>query len=39
MNTSTKKLIERVGSWPGEDIDKLNEVMCAVEAWRTGDHD
>jgi hypothetical protein len=38
MITSTKKLFERVGSWPKEDIAKLAEAMSAIESWRNDEH-
>jgi hypothetical protein len=38
MNTLTKKLIERVASWPKEDIAKLAEAVSAIESWRNGEH-
>jgi len=35
---TTKELLKRAASWPEEDIRKLNEAMCSIEAWRNGDH-
>ena len=34
MNTDTKKLLERVASWPQEDQDELVEVAAEIEARR-----
>jgi hypothetical protein len=39
MTTTAKELRKRVASWPEEDIQKLDEAMFAIEAWRNGDHD
>jgi hypothetical protein len=36
MNADTKKLLERVSSWPQEDQDELAEVAAEIEARRTG---
>ena len=36
MNAETKKLLERVASWPPEDQDELAEVAAEIEARRTG---
>jgi len=36
MNTDTKKLLERVASWPQEDQDELAEVAAEIEARRAG---
>jgi hypothetical protein len=36
MNKAVQQLLERVASWPQEDIDKLAEAIGAIEAWRSG---
>ena len=36
MNADTKKLLERVASWPQEDQDELAEVAAEIEARRNG---
>jgi hypothetical protein len=38
MAMTAKELLKRVASWPEEDIQKLDEAMLAIEAWRNGDH-
>lgn len=36
MSPDTKKLLERVASWPQEDQDELADVAAEIEARRTG---
>jgi predicted transcriptional regulator len=36
MSPDTKRLLERVASWPQEDQDELTEVAAEIEARRTG---
>ena len=36
MNTETKKLLERVASWPQEDQDEFAEAAAEIEARRIG---
>jgi hypothetical protein len=36
MSPGTKKLLERVESWPSEDQDELAEYAREIEARRTG---
>lgn len=36
MSSSTKKLFERVESWPAEDQEELAEYARDIEARRTG---
>jgi len=36
MMAATKKLLERLASWPQEDVKKLDEVAREIEAQRTG---
>ena len=36
MTKTAKQLLERVASWPDEDVEKLEEAARAIEAWRTG---
>lgn len=38
MTATAKKLLERVASWPEEDIDMLERAVCAIEAWRNGEY-
>jgi hypothetical protein len=35
---SKQELMERVASWPDEDLEKLDDAMRAIEAWRTGEY-
>ena len=36
MSPDTKKLLERVASWPPEDQEELADVAAEIEARRTG---
>ncbi len=36
MNSTTKQLLERVGSWPEEDQEELAEAALEIEARRSG---
>jgi hypothetical protein len=38
MTTRTKKLFERVESWPEEDLEKLEVAAAQIEAWRNGEY-
>lgn len=38
MTTTAKQLLERVASWPEEDIAKLEEAAREIEALRTGEY-
>jgi len=38
MSKSVQQLLERVASWPEEDIRKLEEAAREIEAWRRGDY-
>jgi hypothetical protein len=38
MTKSAKQLLERIASWPQEDIAKLEDAARAIEAWRNGEH-
>lgn len=38
MISTTKKLLERVESWPQEDQEELAEFMREIEARRTGSY-
>jgi hypothetical protein len=38
ITAATKKLLERVASWPEEDIEKLEEAAREIEAGRTGEY-
>jgi hypothetical protein len=39
MTTTAKRLLERVASWPEEDIVKLEEAARQIEAWRSGEYE
>ena len=39
MNKTAKQLLERVASWPEEDIEKLEEAARQIEAWRSGEYE
>jgi predicted transcriptional regulator len=36
MSPDTRKILDRVASWPQEDQDELAEVAADIEARRTG---
>jgi predicted transcriptional regulator len=36
MTPGTRKLLERIGSWPEEDQDELAEAALEIEARRAG---
>jgi transcription elongation GreA/GreB family factor len=36
--TKAAKLLERISSWPNEDIEKLEEAARQIEAWRNGEY-
>jgi hypothetical protein len=36
MSETVQQLLERVASWPPEDIEKLEQAIGAIEAWRAG---
>jgi hypothetical protein len=36
MSPSARKLLERVASWPDEDVAELEEIAREIEARRTG---
>jgi hypothetical protein len=38
VTTTARQLLERVASWPDEDIAKLEEAAREIEAWRTGEY-
>jgi hypothetical protein len=38
MTKTAKQLLERVASWPDEDIEKLEEAAREIEAWRSGNY-
>jgi hypothetical protein len=38
MTNTAKQLLERVASWPDEDIEKLEQAARRIEAWRSGDY-
>lgn len=38
MTNRAKQLLERVASWPDEDIAKLEEVAREIEAQRSGEY-
>lgn len=39
MTKMARQLLERVASWPEEDIEKLEEAARRIEAWRSGEYD
>ncbi len=39
MTKTAKQLLERVASWPEEDIEKLEEAARQIEAWRSGEYE
>lgn len=38
MSKTAKQLLERVASWPEEDIEKLEEAARQIEALRKGEY-
>jgi hypothetical protein len=38
MTMTAKQLLERISSWPEEDIEKLEEAARQIEAWRSGEY-
>jgi hypothetical protein len=38
MTKTARQLLERVATWPEEDIAKLEEAARAIEAWRSGEY-
>jgi hypothetical protein len=38
MTSAARQLLERVASWPDEDIVKLEEAAREIEALRTGEY-
>jgi hypothetical protein len=38
MIKTAKQLLERVASWPDEDIEKLEQAAREIEAWRSGEY-
>jgi hypothetical protein len=38
MGTTAKQLLERVASWPDEDIVRLEEAAREIEAMRRGEY-
>jgi hypothetical protein len=38
MSKTAKQLLERVASWPEEDIERLEEAARQIEAWRNGEY-
>lgn len=39
MTETARDILDRVNSWPQEDIDELAEMARAIEARRTGRYD
>jgi hypothetical protein len=39
MSETASKILNRVSSWPQEDIDELAELARVIEARRTGHYD
>jgi hypothetical protein len=38
MSKRAEQLLERVASWPEEDVAKLEEAAREIEAWRSGEY-
>jgi len=38
MSPAVKKLLDRVASWPDEDVEKLEDAARMIEAWRQGEY-
>ena len=38
MTKTAKQLLERVATWPEEDIETLEQAARAIEAWRSGEY-
>jgi hypothetical protein len=38
MSPKVKIILDRVSSWPEEDIAKLDEAAREIEAWRRGEY-
>ena len=38
MSPAVKKLLDRVASWPDEDVEKLEDAARMIEAWRRGEY-
>jgi hypothetical protein len=38
MGQNAKQWLERVASWPEEDIEKLEQAAREIEAWRSGEY-
>jgi hypothetical protein len=36
MSKKAKELLERVATWPDEDLEKLEEAARQIESWRDG---
>ena len=36
MNQTAKDILDRINSWPQEDVDELAEIVREIEARRTG---
>lgn len=39
MSKTAKQLLERLASWPEEDIERLENAAREIEAWRNGEYD
>jgi hypothetical protein len=38
MNKTARQLLERVASWPDEDVERLEQAAREIEAWRSGEY-
>jgi hypothetical protein len=38
MTPAVKRLLDRVASWPDDDVQRLEDAARAIEAWRHGEY-
>ena len=38
MTPAVKKLLDRVTSWPDDDVERLEDAARMIEAWRNGEY-
>lgn len=39
MSKKAKELLERVATWPDEDLERLEDAARQIEAWRSGQYE
>jgi hypothetical protein len=39
MTPAVKKLLDRVASWPDDDVERLDAAARMIEAWRKGEYE